>query len=226
MAQSKLEQAKRRQRRSSSFISTDLEQWNKSDTVEVINLVSGSPQQSPMTIVTSSSPKDLMTQKSLGGKSVDTIVQKLHVNQDAPARVPKNPICSIQPTFESSAITIPDSPPIATIIIESNEDHRPKPEDPLLEGQHIPQAETQKESTRIDENAPNISIEHTFLYGERNCQKQNTSQDSPKSTYYSTAPLEISQRITKEQSHISSLGAKDIEQLNNIFDENAGRGKC
>ena len=158
-----------------------------------------------------------MTQKSLGWKSVDTIVQKLHVYQNAPARVPQNPIQSIQPTFESSAITIPDSPPIATTIIKSDEDHHHMPEDPLLEGQPIPQAETQRESTRIDENAPNISIEHTLLYGERNCQKQNTSQDSPMSTY-STAPSEISQRITQEQSPISSLGTKDFEQMNNIFD--------
>ena len=41
-----------------------LYQWHNSDTADVINLVSNSPQQSPITIVTSSSPKDFVTQKS------------------------------------------------------------------------------------------------------------------------------------------------------------------
>ena len=61
-AQSKLEQARRRQRRSSSFISTDLEQWNNSDTVEVINLLSDSTQQSPIL------PKRLHDSKKPGPK--------------------------------------------------------------------------------------------------------------------------------------------------------------
>ena len=43
LAQSKLEQAKKRQRRHSSIVSTDLDKWNNSDTVEVINLISDSP---------------------------------------------------------------------------------------------------------------------------------------------------------------------------------------
>ena len=70
LAQPKLEQAKRRQRRHSSIVSTDLDKWNNSDTVEVINLVSDSPQQSPITIVTSSSPKDFMGTSNKGRGSV------------------------------------------------------------------------------------------------------------------------------------------------------------
>ena len=65
LAQSKLEQPKRRQqqpRRKTSFVQTELDSWSNSETVEVINLISDSPQQSPIAIVTSKSPIDFMTQ--------------------------------------------------------------------------------------------------------------------------------------------------------------------
>ena len=65
LAQSKLEQTNYRQqqpRRKTSFVHTDLDSWSNSETVEVINLISDSPQQSPIAIVTSKSPIDFMTQ--------------------------------------------------------------------------------------------------------------------------------------------------------------------
>ena len=119
MVQSKLERAMRRQRRSSSFVSTNLEHWNKSDTVEFINLVSDSPQQSSITIVTSSSPKDFMVHKSPGQDSKDKMVQKLHVHQDAPVQASQQPIRSNQPAREPTSITISDSPPTAAITFDS-----------------------------------------------------------------------------------------------------------
>ena len=175
LAQSKLEQAKRRQVRSSSVISTDLDRWNKSDTVEVINLVFDSPQKSPITIVTSSSPKDFMVQKSLGRKSIDKIVQKLHVHQELPVQASQQPIQSNQPAREPTTVTIPDSPATVAITIESDEDHDPIAEDPLIESQSNPQAETQREFTRIGEDAPNIPIEHA-LSDEKETPKSRTNR--------------------------------------------------
>ena len=124
LAQSQLEQPKRRQRRNSSLISTDLEARNTSDTVEVINLVSVSPQQIRITLVTSSSPKDFMTQNSPGRKSMDKIVPKLHYNQKND-KAPPPPIQENQPQprYESiitipTIINIPNSPPKTASIIE------------------------------------------------------------------------------------------------------------
>ena len=73
------------------------------------------------------------------------------------------------------------------------------------------------ESTRIEEDATNIPIEHALSDEEKNSQKQDEPQDSPISSY-STAPSEITARTTQDQSPISSLNTEDIEQLNNIFD--------
>ena len=99
-----------------------------------------------------------MQQKSQGRRLVDKIVQKLHINQEPPSRVTPE---STKPC-ESTTITIPDSPPITTVTIESDEDHQQLPEDPILEGELPQQDPLIKESTRINDNAPNISVEHTL----------------------------------------------------------------
>ena len=150
LAQSKSEQAKRRQRRHSSIVSTDLEKWNNSDTVEVINLVSDSPQQSPITIVTSSLPKDFMNTPNKGRRSVERIVQKLPFNKDTTKGTPTDPIRTTEPqphqsqitswepswATQQKAISTQDNPTIVkeapvTIHIESDSDHNVMPEDCL-----------------------------------------------------------------------------------------------
>ena len=141
---------------------------------------------------------------------------KTAYTQRRPRKTSPQPIQIIQTTCESTTITIADSSPIAQITIESDEDHHPMPKDPLLEGQPIPKAETQRESTIIDEGEPNIPKEHAISDEERNCQKRDTHQDSPMYTY-STTPSEIPPSITQEQSPILSLNNEDIEQINKNF---------
>ena len=228
-----MEQAKRRQRRHSSIVSTDLEKWNNSDTVEVINLVSDSPQQSPITIVTSSSPKDFMNTPNKGRRSVERIVQKLPFNKDTTKGTPTDPIRTTEPqphqsqitswepsrATQQKAISTQDNPTIVkeapvTILIESDSDHNVMPEDPPLSVGNSPQEPPPTESTRIRDNI-NISIEHS-LSDDDKC-KNPEQGDSPQSSY-STAPSEIPHRATLEQSPISSLDPEDYDQLNHIFD--------
>ena len=116
LAQSKLEQAKRRQRQHSSTVSTDLDKWNNSNTVEVINLVSDSPQQSPITIVTSSSPKDFMGTSNKGRGSVERIVQKLPINRDQTKGTPTEPNRDTKQSAHSPPITI-------TMLIRAMQEH-------------------------------------------------------------------------------------------------------
>ena len=170
-----MEQAKRRQRRHSSIVSTDLDKWNNSDTVEVINLVSDSPRHSPITTVTSSLPKDFMNMKNKGHGSVEKIVQKLQVNREHSQRNKTGPnqdtnqtsqatantaaehIRATQHTPHLTTIIIPDSPLTAnnnkpvTIIIESDNDCNNMPEDPILEDDHAYQEPPPKDSTRIQQ---------------------------------------------------------------------------
>ena len=80
LAQSKLEKRKRRHqqpRRKMSLINKDLESFSISDTVEVINIVTGCPHQSRITIVISNSPKVFMSQSGPRMKSMDKKFQRL-----------------------------------------------------------------------------------------------------------------------------------------------------
>ena len=235
LAQSKLEQAKRRQQRYSSIVSTDLDRWNNSDTVEVINLVSYSLLQSPITIVTSSSPKDFMHTPNKGRGSVERIVQKLPINKDNMKETPSAPVRNIeqliqqkqntsteptraiqqqQPTITQISHNIDDEVPV-TILIESDSDHNIMPEEPLTAPMTAAQEPQPTEPTRIANKDTNISIEHSLSDDER-CRNPDHS-DSPQSSY-STAPSEIPHRTTLEQSPISSLDPEDVDHLNHIFD--------
>ena len=240
LAQSKLQQAKGRQRRHSSIVSTEFDKWSNSDTVEVINLVSDSPQHSPITIVTSSSPKEFKNTKNKGHGSVEKIVQKLQVNREqiqrnktgpnrdtsqtsqATANTAAEPIRATQQAPHLTTITKPDSSLTAnnnipvTIMIESDNDNNNLPEDPILEDDHAHQEPPPKESTRIDNNEINISKEHSLSEDERS-KLQEEQTDSPRSIC-TTAPSEIPLGIAQEQSPISSLDPEEIDQLNTIFD--------
>ena len=57
----------------------------------MINLISDSPQQSPITIVTSNSPKDFMAQQGPRKKSMDLIVQKIKRTKEEKAQPSKKP---------------------------------------------------------------------------------------------------------------------------------------
>ena len=236
LAQSKLEQAKRRQQRYSSIVSTDLNRWNNSDTVEVINLVSDSPQQSPITIVTSSSPKDFMHTPNKGRGSVERIVQKLPINKDNMKETPSAPVRNIeqltqqtqnisteptraiqqqqQPTITQISPNIDDEVPV-TILIESDSDHNIMPEEPLTASMTAAQEPPPTEPTRIADKDTNISIEHSLSDDESS--RNPDQSDSPQSSY-STAPSEIPHRATLEQSPISSLDPEDVDHLKYIFD--------
>ena len=229
LAQSKLEQAKRRQQRYSSIVSTDLDRWNNSDTVEVINLVSDSPLQSPITIVTSSSPKDIMHTPNKGRGSVERIVQKLPINKDNMKKTPSAPVRNIEQHIQQTqnisteptrAIqqqqqpTIDDEVPV-TILIESDSDHNIMPEEPLTAPMTAAQEPPPTEPTRIANKDTNISIGHSLSDDER-CRNRDHS-DSPQSSY-SRALSEIPHRTTLDQSPISSLDPDDADHLNHIFD--------
>ena len=236
LAQSKLEQAKRRQQRYSSIVSTDLDRWNNSDTVEVINLVSDSPLQSPTTIFTSSSPKDFMHPPNKGRGSVERIVQKLPINKDNMKETPSAPARNIdqltqqtqntsteptraiqqqqQPTITQISPNIDDEVPV-TILIESDSDHNIMPEEPLTSPMTAAQEPPPTEPTRIANKDTNFSIEHS-LSDDKRCRNPDYS-DSPQSSY-STAPSEIPHRATLEQSPISSLDPEDVDHLNHFFD--------
>ena len=234
LAQSKTEQAKRRQQRYSSIVSTDLDRWNNSDTVEVINLVSDSPLQSPITIVTSSSPKDFMHTPNKSRGSVERIVQKLPINKDNMEETPSQPVRNIeqliqhtsteptrdiqqqqqQPTITQTSHNIDDEVPV-TILIESDSDHNIMPEEPLTAPITAGQQPPPTEPTRKANKDTNISIEHSLSDDER-CRNPDHS-DSPQSSY-STAPSEIPHRTTLEQSPISSFDPEDVDHLNHIFD--------
>ena len=103
----------------------------------------------------------------------------------------------------------------ATILIELDTDHNVLPEEAVLTDNNAHQKPPPTESTRIGDNEINISIEHSLSDDER-C-KIPEQIDSPHSSY-STAPSEIPDRPTQEQSPISSLDPEDIEQFNTIFD--------
>ena len=180
-----------------------------------------------------------MNTKNKGHGSVEKIVQKLQVNieqtqrnksgtsrdtdqtSQATANTAAEPIWATQQTPHLTNILMPDSPlttnnntPVA-IMIESDNDYN-MPEDPILEDDHAHQEPPPKESTRINNNEINISIEHSLSEDERS-KLLDEKTNSPRSNY-STAPSEIPHRITQEQSPISSLDPEEIDQLNTIFD--------
>ena len=90
------------------------------------------------------------------------------------------------------------------------------PEDPILEDNPSHQELPPKESTRIDNNEINISIEHSLSDDDRS-KTYEQQTDSPRSNYR-TAPSAIPHRLAQEQSPISSLDLEDLDQLNTIFD--------
>ena len=127
-----------------------------------------------------------MNTNNKGRGSVEKIVRKLQVNKEqtqenktghnrdknqtsqATANTAAEPIQAKQKAPHLTTITIPDSPPTAnnnipvTIMIESDNDYNNMPEDPILEDDHAHQEPPPKESTRIDNNEINVSIEHSL----------------------------------------------------------------
>ena len=180
-----------------------------------------------------------MNAKNKGRGSVERIVQKLQVNQEHTQRNTTGPdrdthqpsqattstatelVRARQQALQLTTITIQFSPPTVnimpvTITIESDNDYNQMPEDPILEYNPAHQDLPSKESTKIDNNEKNISIEHSLSDDDRS-QNHEPLTDSPRSNY-SRGPSEKPQRLAQEQSPISSLDPDDIDQLNTVFD--------
>ena len=236
MAQSKLEQAKRRQqqpRRNASLVHIDLDFCSHSATVEVINLFSDSPQQNPITIVTYNSPNDFMAQPGPRRKSMDLIVQKIKRTNEENSQQPEKPERAEQGTSKNKDPTnaLQLSHQGKEPIRDKKTDHSTQPKRDHMTIITIPDCPNSKTTILIHSeedhpttsNAPilastelQIAAESTRIFEQPNHTKDEISHVSPASTY-STAPSEITPTAIQSASQISSLDTDDIEYLIQIF---------
>ena len=221
IAQTRLTLARKRQQAKQKphpLIHMDLSSLSNSKTIEIINLASDSSNSSPMRIVTSSSPKDFMTNPPRGftlkspskspKKNMDNVVEKIKAtNKQQEAQIIND---TDSDTDYANIITIKKADPPMTNtqdnIISQQDTTTPQPQHnstPTQQDNQNQHQSAEHDSTSDIENEPQPSSTPT--------NNAPQPQDNITNTTHATKTL--------EQSPISSLNTEDMEELNKLISE-------
>ena len=221
IAQTKLTLARKRQQakqKQHPLIHMDLSALSNSKTIEIINLASDSSNSSPMQIVTSSSPKDFITNPTRDfilkspskspKKNIDNVVEKIKATNKQP---------EAQTTYDKDL----DADYANTITIKKADPPKTNTQDNIISQQDTTTPQPQHYSTPIqqDNQKHHQSAEH-----DSTADIENEPQPSSTPTNNTPQPQDNNTTTTHatrtlEQSSISSLNTEDMEELNKLIFE-------
>ena len=221
IGQTKLTVARKRQQvkqKQHPLIHMDLSALSNSKTIEIINLASDSSNSSPMRIVTSSSPKDFMTNSTRDftpkspskspKKNIDNVVEKIKATNKQQEAQTANDTDS--DTDYANIITIKKADPPKTNtqnqIFSQQDTTTPQPQHystPIQQDNQKHHQSAEHDSTSDIENEPQPSSTPTNYAPQ--------PQDNNTNTTHATKTL--------DQSPISSLNIEDMEELNKLLFE-------
>ena len=203
LARKRLQQPAQKQH---PLIHMDLSSITNSKTIEIINLASDLSTSSPMRIVTSSPPNDFMTKSPK--RNIDNVVDRIIANNQAREE-------------QTTKNTDTDTDYANIISIKNAEPPKVSAQDNITTQQNLttPQPEHSSTPNQQEDHQHHQTAEHDSTSDIENEPQTNTTATDNTQQIHDNDINTIPTTKTSEQSPISSLNAKDMEELNKfIFD--------